>query len=150
MRGWKKPSHARGDACQRAPLVEDAARDIAFEQWLAGDAIGDQFPELAQPLDPPLRRVAGDQAPLMAPIEMPVIQSGSVAALRQGLVDAGLIGAERTAALQHEAHLRAVRRERFFACFHTLPAQRRRPVVHCADAYHGRSRSRVQVPNRMI
>ena len=100
---------AGGDAGERAPLVEDAAGEIAVEQRLAGDALGDQLPELAQPLDPPLRRIAGDDGAVDrtdGDAGDPVRQ---VAPLRQGLVDAGLIGAERAAALEHQSDLGAVR-----------------------------------------
>ena len=42
---------------------------------------------------------------LMAPIEVPMIQSGSIAGFVQRLIDAGLIGAERPAALQNQHDL---------------------------------------------
>src|SRR4029079_17852480 len=122
----EEAAHARCNACQRAPLVEDAARHIAFEQWFHRYAIGDQFPELAQPLGAPLRRVAGDQRAVDGADRYARNPVGVIAALGQRRVDTCLIGAKRTSTLQNEAHLRAVRRERFFACFHTLPAQRRR------------------------
>ena len=41
----------------------------------------------------------------MAPIEVPMIQSGSMPGLVQRLIDAGLVGAERAAALQHQHDL---------------------------------------------
>ncbi len=41
-------------------------------------------------------------AELIAPIETPDTQSGSMFGLVQRLVDAGLVGAERAAALQHQ------------------------------------------------
>jgi hypothetical protein len=42
---------------------------------------------------------------LMAPIEVPMTQSGSMPASCSALVDAGLVGPERAAALQHEHDL---------------------------------------------
>ena len=41
---------------------------------------------------------------LMAPMEMPANQLGCDAGLVQALVNAGLVGAERPAALQHQGH----------------------------------------------
>ena len=48
-------------------------------------------------------------AALIAPIEMPATQSGADCPLGQRLVDAGLIGAERAAALEDEDGLRVER-----------------------------------------
>jgi hypothetical protein len=42
--------------------------------------------------------------PLMAPIEMPAIQSGLDIGFRQGLVDASLLCPQRTAALQQQGN----------------------------------------------
>ena len=41
-------------------------------------------------------------AALIAPIEMPATQSGWISASASACVDAGLVGAERAAALQHQ------------------------------------------------
>ena len=125
----KEAAHARCNTCQRAPFVEDAARHIAFEQRLHRYAIGDQFPELAQPLGAPLGRIAGDQRAVDGADRYAGNPVGLIAALGQRRVDAGLIGAERASALQNETHLGAMRRQRFLTCFHSLPARRARAGV---------------------
>src|SRR6185436_2495335 len=102
-----------GNAGERTPLVEDAAGEIAVEQRLAGDALGDQLPELAQALDPPLRRVAGNDGAIDRADRDAGDPVRQIAPLRQGLVDAGLIGAERAATLEHETDLPAVRGQGF-------------------------------------
>ena len=62
----------------------------------------DSFPELAQLLDAPFRRIAGDQCRVDGPdrnTRDPVrVQVG----FGQSLIDAGLIGAERSTALQQQ------------------------------------------------
>ena len=104
-----------GDAGERAPLVEDAAGEIAVEQRLGGDAVGDQLPELAQALDPPLRRIAGNDGAVDRTDRDAGDPVRQIAPLRQGLVDAGLIGTECAAALEHKADLPAVRGQGFLS-----------------------------------
>ncbi len=71
--------------------------------------MGDPVPELLEPRQPLGRLVSGDQAGIDGPdggADDPVrLDAGLV----QRLIDAGLIGAQRTAALQHEHHLPSVR-----------------------------------------
>jgi hypothetical protein len=85
----------------------------------------DGFPELPQPLDTFFRRIAGDQGRVDGadrdagdPVRMQV-------RLGQGLVDAGLIRAERTAALQQQHGLFE---PRIIAM--KMPRHRRRWCVH--------------------
>jgi len=59
-------------------------------------------PEFLQPVQTILRLIAGDQAGVDAPIDVPMIQSGSDGSLVHGLIDPGLIGAERAAALEDQ------------------------------------------------
>ena len=68
---------------------------------------------VAQALDPPLRRIAGNDGAVDRPDRDAGDPVRQIAVLRQGLVDAGLIGAERAAALQHETDLPAVRGQGF-------------------------------------
>jgi len=42
---------------------------------------------------------------LMAPIDVPMIQSGSISSFVQRLIDAGLVGTQRAAALQYQHDL---------------------------------------------
>jgi hypothetical protein len=80
-------------------VVPDFARDhIRGSEW----PLRDGFPERAQPFDPPLRRVAGDQGRVDGadrdagdPMRMKV-------RLRQRLVDTALVGPESATALQQQ------------------------------------------------
>ncbi len=70
----------------------------------------------------------------MAPIEVPMIQSGSIASFVQRLIDAGLIGAERAAALEHQDDL--ARRLRRLLGLHGRHVLNRLAVRRCRDIEH--------------
>ena len=69
-------------------------------------------------------------APLIAPIEMPATQSGCRSASASACVDAGLVGAERAAALQQQrdAFERGPRPARGVALRQELRWQQRKAV----------------------
>ena len=76
--------------------------DVAVGRMQPDGAVGDAVPEFAQALQPLLRPVAGDDGGIDGadgdaghPVRL---QPGFM----QGLIDAGLIGAQRAAALQHQ------------------------------------------------
>src|SRR5437764_805990 len=64
-------------------------------------------PELAEPLEPALRLIADDEACIDGADRGADDPVGLDARLVQRLIDAALVGAERTAALQHQHHLPA-------------------------------------------
>jgi len=99
-------------------VLEFQCRDI-------GDAKrrrGHRFPELAQPLDPLGRRVAADQGGVDGADGNPGDPVGMQVGFGQRLVDAGLIGAQRAAALQQQGNPLEVwprsRAARLGACHH--------------------------------
>jgi hypothetical protein len=65
---------------------------------------GHLCPKLAQPIGAGIRRIAGNDGRIDRPNRDAGDPIGMYSGLREGLVDAGLIGPERAAALQHERH----------------------------------------------
>jgi hypothetical protein len=107
-----------GDAEQhrdrRVGLVEDIARAVdALSEWRQRRRPRkrrDALPELAQPLDPPLGRVAGDERGIDRADRDAGDPVGGVVHRRERLEHAGLVGAQRAAALQDEDALVPARR----------------------------------------
>ena len=103
----KKPWRAADERAPRAHLIDDAVGELvpALQPGNIRHAkrrCADRFPELAQPLDTLFRRIPGDQGRVdradrnaSDPVRVQV-------RFGQGLVDAGLVGAERAAALQDQ------------------------------------------------
>ena len=100
--------HAARRDPRRRELIQPAARGFALPQpgpavapaVVAG--VAHQFPELAQPPDAALGRVAGDDGAVDGADGDAGDPGGGDAGRHQPLVHAGLIGAERAAALQQQ------------------------------------------------
>jgi hypothetical protein len=104
---------------------------------------GHEVPELAQPVDPVLGRVAGDQRG----IDGADRDAGDPVRLQLGLAErgihAGLVGTERPAALQHQglaglAHVFAAGRERVegLGMPHGISSSGSSSCVHLTPAVH--------------
>ena len=84
------------------PHIVEPARIVPVRRRQPHRTIGDHLPELAQPLEAALRRVAGDQRRIDAADRDAVHPVGLEPRLVQRLIDARLIGAERAAALEDQ------------------------------------------------
>ncbi|MEY9429513.1 hypothetical protein ABIF96_006001 [Bradyrhizobium ottawaense] len=93
-------AHRRGHpgAGEIAPLAED----VAVGRVVPDLAVGDALPEDAQRLEPLFRLVAGDDGGVDRADRDTADPVGLDAGLVQRLIDTGLVGAERAAALQHQ------------------------------------------------
>jgi hypothetical protein len=79
----------------------------------------------------------------MAPIEVPITQSGSMPGLVQRLVNSALIGAERAAALKDQHHL-----ARKFGRFHNGFYGLMKDIIHeYLSAHRGRGSAIKTVPS---
>ena len=93
------------DELMHQVVLDVGRRTVGETEW----SLGDGFPEFAQMLDSPLRRIAGDQGGIDGADRDAGDPVGVEVSLGQGLIDAALIGAERTAALQQEGDTFEVR-----------------------------------------
>src|SRR5450755_1261090 len=100
--GPEEAGNAVGD---RRPIGELLVKSRENAAEIPGRVLLHPFPEFLQAREPGLRLIAGDQARIDRPdrgADDPVrLDAGFV----ERLIDAGLIGAERTAALQHQHDL---------------------------------------------
>ena len=94
--------HAAHGGERGAGLVENAARIVVGAERPGEQATGDTLPEFAQSRCPTVGRVAGDDGRIDGADGDAGKPSRHVAGVAQGFVGAGLIGAERPAALQHQ------------------------------------------------
>ena len=106
----EEAGHTEGRDDRRTGLVEQRARTIALQDRRPRHRLGHHVPELLQPLDALVTLVAGDDRGVDGadrntgdPFRLEIM-------VAQRLVGAGLIGTERTAALQHQHALRFCRR----------------------------------------
>ncbi len=106
----EKARLAAQQAGGRAHPVEGAALVVALQE-LRQDALqpvraqigGDRLPELGQPLDPLVGRVAGDDGAVDGTDRDPRHPVGVQVRLRQRLIDASLVGAQGAAALEEKS-----------------------------------------------
>ena len=102
MCGVKKPGWPSVIVMYELVEIARLAIDVAVRRVVPDLAAGDAVPENLQAFEPALRRVAGDDRRIdradrdaANPVRLDM-------GLVQRLIDAGLIGAERAAALQHQ------------------------------------------------
>ena len=87
---------------ERTREVAGLAVDVAIRRVMPDLARGDALPEDLKPLQTPLRRIAGDDRRIDRADRHAAHPVRLDARFVQRLIDAGLIGAERAAALQHQ------------------------------------------------
>ena len=105
----KKPAAPRDEGGGRAQLVEESARQVALRsEGVGGDSPveqrvgGDLLPEGAQLRDPLGRLVSRDDGGVDGADGDAGDPVGIDVGLGERLVDPGLVGPERTSALQHQ------------------------------------------------
>src|SRR5262249_18404362 len=119
-RPWVGLEKARYSAKQRGPVrgrVGKSRPGRKAPEFLASHAA----PELLQPINAILRLIASDQAGIDRADGCADDSIRLNVGFVQSLVDAGLIGAKRAAALKHEHHLKAFCVGSFFSCRPLLP-----------------------------
>ena len=87
---------------ERTREVAGLAVDVAIRRVVPDLARGDALPEDLQPLQTPLRWIAGDDRRIDRADRYPAHPIRLDAGFVQRLIDTGLVGAERAAALQHQ------------------------------------------------
>ena len=100
--GLEKSRHPEIKTEQRTRIVENGAVQPVSHQWYALQSRRHTLPEVAQPLDAVLRRIAGDDGPVDGADRNASDPIGRQSMLTKGFEGPGLIGAERPAALQDE------------------------------------------------
>jgi len=100
--GREEAGHAELRRAQRASLLIGGAPGAGGWGGQLAEVGRNEIPELAQALDPPLRRIARDERGIEGPDRHADEPVRRVAELGKRLVHACLVRAERTAALQRQ------------------------------------------------
>src|SRR5215470_17473812 len=92
------------DGEPRAGGVARLAEDVAVGRVVPDLALGDAFPERTQPFEASLWRVAGDDRRVDGADRHAAHPARFEPTVLQRLIDPGLVGTERPAALQHQGN----------------------------------------------